>query len=197
MTLIANDTGGAISQLVAVEHPERLARLVLTNCDAFENFLPPAFRYLTLTAKLPGGLAVLANSMRFRPMRRLPIAYGWLTKRRLPNELLDEWVGPLISDRAVRRDARKLLGAISKEYTLDAAARFGGFTKPVLLAWAPEDRFFTKAYAERLAAAFPDARVEWIEDSRTFVSLDQPQRLADLVARFVTAPAAAPSGAPA
>ena len=97
----------------------------------------------------------------------------------------------------MRADTRKLLAGISKEYTLEAAARFGAFTKPVLLAWAPEDRFFTKAYAERLAAAFPDARLEWIEDARTFVSLDQPQRLAELVERFVTTTAGAPSAAPA
>ena len=97
----------------------------------------------------------------------------------------------------MRRDVRKLLAGISKEYTLDAAARFGEFTKPVLLAWAPEDRFFTKAYAERLAAAFPDARLEWVPDSRTFVSLDQPQRLAELIERFVTTTAAVPSAAPA
>ncbi len=192
VTLVANDTGGAISQLVAVDHPERLARLVLTNCDAFENFLPPAFRYLQLTARMPGGIFVLAQSMRLRAMRRMPVAYGWLTRKRLSNELLDEWVAPLIADRDVRRDARKLLRGISKEYTLDAAARFGEFTKPVLLAWGPEDRFFTWAFAERLAQAFPDARLERVEDCTTFVSLDQPERLAELIEAFVAQTAAAP-----
>ena len=54
----------------------------------------------------------------------------------------------------------------------EAAERFGEFTKPVLIAWAPEDRFFKLRYAERLASAFPDARLELIEDSYTFVALD-------------------------
>jgi pimeloyl-ACP methyl ester carboxylesterase len=44
VTLVGNDTGGALCQLVVVSHPERLGRLVLTNCDAFESFPPPAFR---------------------------------------------------------------------------------------------------------------------------------------------------------
>jgi pimeloyl-ACP methyl ester carboxylesterase len=85
VTLVANDTGGAISQLVAVNHPERLARLVLTPCDAYENFLPPAFRYLQLIGRVPGGVFLTAQSMRLRATRRMPLAYGWLTKKRLSN----------------------------------------------------------------------------------------------------------------
>jgi pimeloyl-ACP methyl ester carboxylesterase len=56
VTLVANDTGGAIAQMVAAEHPERLGRLVLTPCDAFENFLPPMFRPLQYAARVPRAL---------------------------------------------------------------------------------------------------------------------------------------------
>jgi pimeloyl-ACP methyl ester carboxylesterase len=184
VTLIGNDTGGAICQLVAVNHPERLGRLVLTPCDAYENFLPPAFRYLQAAARVPGGITALMQTMRPRAMRRAPIAYGWLSKSRLPDELLDHWVEPAMSDPAVRRDVVKVLRGISKRYTLDAAERLAGFEKPALLAWAPEDRFFTLKYAKRLAGAFPDARLELIDDARTFVSLDQPERLASLNSEF-------------
>jgi pimeloyl-ACP methyl ester carboxylesterase len=58
-----------------------------------------------------------------------------------------------------------------------------------LIAWAPEDHFFKFRDAERLAAAFPDARLERIEDSLTFVSIDQPERTADLIAAFARGPA--------
>jgi pimeloyl-ACP methyl ester carboxylesterase len=90
-----------------------------------------------------------------------------------------------------------ILKGISPRYTLEAAERFGEFTKPVLIAWAPEDRFFKLRYAERLASAFPDARLELIEDSYTFVSLDQPERTAELIAAFVKEPARAPAPAAA
>ena len=186
VTLIGNDTGGAMCQLVATNHPERLGRLVLTPSDTYKDFLPPAFRYLQLVARVPGALTVLMQSMRPRAMRRMPIAFGWLTKRRLPDELLDRWVAPAMTDRAVRRDAAKLLRGISNRYTLEAAERLAGFDRPTLIAWAPEDRFFKVENARRLAATIPDCRLELIDDARTFVSLDQPSRLAELIRDFAT-----------
>jgi pimeloyl-ACP methyl ester carboxylesterase len=184
VTLIGNDTGGAICQLVATNHPERLGRLVLTPCDAYKDFLPLAFRYLQLTARIPGALTVLMQTMRPRIMRRAPIAFGWLTKKRIPDELLDRWVAPAMSDKAVRRDATKLLRGISNRYTLEAAERLASFDRPTLIAWAPEDRFFKLENGKRLAAAIPNARLELIDDAYTFVSLDQPARVAELIGDF-------------
>jgi pimeloyl-ACP methyl ester carboxylesterase len=188
VTLVGNDTGGALCQLVAVHHPERLARLVLTPCDAYENFLPPMFRPLQVLARIPGGVLATAQALRPRALRRLPLAYGWLAKHGIPDDLSDAWLAPALSSRQVRRDIASLLKGISKRYTLEAAERFGEFTKPVLIAWAPEDRFFKLRYAERMAAAFPDARLERIEDSYTFVSIDQPERTAELIDAFARQP---------
>ncbi len=184
VTLVGNDTGGAMCQLVATNHPERLGRLVLTPCDAYRDFLPPAFRYLQGLARIPGALTFLMQSMRPRTMRRMPIAYGWLTERRLPNELLDRWVEPAMTNREVRRDAGKLLRGISSRYTLEAAERLAEFDRPTLIAWASEDRFFKVENARKLAATIPDCRLELIDDSRTFVSLDQPEELARLIGDF-------------
>jgi pimeloyl-ACP methyl ester carboxylesterase len=187
VTLVGNDTGGAICQILATRHPERLGRLALTNCDAYDNFLPPAFRYLQLIARLPGGVAAMAQTMRFDLLRRAPIAYGWLSKRPVPREVLDGWTAPLVADSAIRRDTAKVLRGISKRYTLEAAERLREFDRPVLLAWGRDDRFFSPAYAERLAAAIPGARLVWIDDARTFVSEDQPERLAELLGEFAGA----------
>ena len=109
VTLVANDTGGAISQITAANHPERIGRLVLTNCDAFENFLPPAFRPLQWAAKVPGMLNATLQGMRFKALRRLPIAYGWLIKRDFDAAPTREWVDPFLADRGVRRDTVKVL----------------------------------------------------------------------------------------
>ncbi len=195
VTLVGNDTGGAICQLVATRHPERLARLVLTPCDAYENFPPPAFRYLPVLARIPGAIALLAQSMRIRPARRLPFAFGWLSKRAVPAEVMDGWIEPLIADPEVRRDAAKVMRGMSRRYTLEAAELLPEFDRPTLLAWAPEDRFFKLRDAERLAEALPDSRLVPIHDSLTFVSEDQPERLAAAISEFIGETSEAPASA--
>lgn len=184
VTLVANDTGGAIAQVTAANHPDRIGRLVLTNCDAFENFLPPAFRPLQYAARVPGLLTFLLQSMRLDPLRRTPLAYGWLIKRDPKSAPLAEWVKPFLSDRAIRRDAVKVLRGIDSEHTFDAAEKLSRQDRPTMLAWAVDDRFFKLSFAERLAASIPGATLERIEDSYTFVSEDQPERLAELIGSF-------------
>ena len=189
VVLVANDTGGAISQITAANHPERIGRLILTNCDAFENFLPPAFRLLQWAGRVPPVLNGVMQGMRFAPMRRLPNAYGWLIKRDFDDAPTREWVQPFLTDRGIRRDTAKVLRGIDPRYTIEAAERLRTFERPALLAWAVEDRFFKVAFAERLAATIKGATLERIEDSYTFVSEDQPDRLAELIARFAREPA--------
>jgi pimeloyl-ACP methyl ester carboxylesterase len=183
VTIVANDTGGAITQLLLTRRPERVARVVLTPCDAFENFLPPAFKPLQWLAKARL-LAPALQPMRIAALRRTPLAYGLLTKRPVPADVLEGWVRPALDSRGVRGDVQHFTRHIDKRLTLDAAAKLSAFDRPVLLAWAAEDRFFKIAFAERLAAVFPDARLEPIADSWTFVSEDQPGVLAELIAGF-------------
>jgi len=190
VTLVGNDTGGALCQLVAIHHPERLGRLVLTPCDAYENFLPPAFRPLQAAARIPGSIFGILQSLRAPAARRAPLAYGWVTKR-ADDALTRAWIAPALSSKAIRREIASMLKGISDRYTLEAAQRFAEFTKPVLIAWAPEDRFFKLRYGERLAREFPNARLELIEDSYTFVPIDQPERTAELIAAFAREPALA------
>ena len=195
VTLVGNDTGGAISQLVVTEHPEHIGRLVLLSCDAYEAFPPRLFSYLKLAARLPGGTAMVTQGMRLRLMRRAPIAYGWATKRPLDRAISDAYVEPILRDRDVRRDVTKFLRTVSPRYTLDAATRFGRFDRPVLIGWAAEDRFFPWELGERLAKAFPNSRLERIADARTFVPEDQPGRTAELIAGFAREPAMEVAGA--
>jgi len=175
--------------VVVTEHPERVGGLVLTSCDAFDNFLPPMFRPLQILAHVPPLLNVVVQPLRLRALRRLPMAFGWLAKRPIDPAVEDGFLRPFFSDAGVRRDCAKVLRSISPRYTLQAAEKLGGFDRPVLVAWAAEDRFFPLEYGRRLAAAFPSARFVAIPDSYTFVSEDQPDRLADLVVEFLGRPA--------
>lgn len=186
VTLVGNDSGGAISQLVAADHGERLARLVLTNCDALEAFPPPGFGHLVLTARIPGGVRLLAKVMRALPsLARLDLAFGALTRRPIPEATLRAWVEPAARDGRVCADAVGFMRAIRPEITLRVAERLGRFEKPTLLLWAREDPYFTLDLAKRLQERIPCAEIREIPDALTFCSLDQPERVADEVAAFV------------
>jgi pimeloyl-ACP methyl ester carboxylesterase len=127
-------------------------------------------------------------------MQRGPLAFGLLiSPGNVDPDVLDAWVRPYLNDRGVRRDTIKFLRSISNRYTLEAAEKLRSFDRPTLIAWAPEDRFFKLRYAERLASEMPNARLVRIEDSRTFVSEDQPERLAEEIASFVTETTGAPA----
>jgi pimeloyl-ACP methyl ester carboxylesterase len=182
VTLVGNDSGAAIAQVVAARHPGRLAGLVLATGDAFDNFPPKPFRPLIAAARA-GALTGMVALLKARPARSLPNAYGWLTHGDLPHDLIDEWVGAYFADKGVRRDLRRLTATLGDDAFMNQiAAELAGFTKPALLAWAGDDRFFPVEHARRLAAILPRAQLEVIADSRTWVMLDQPERTAELIA---------------
>jgi pimeloyl-ACP methyl ester carboxylesterase len=193
VTIVGNDSGGAMSQVLVTRHPERVGRLVLTNCDTFENFPPSVFKLLPPLAKLPGAMTAIGLPFRVPALRRA--AFAPFAKRPIPAELIDSWMEPSQSDPAVNRDTAKVTAGMHKRYTLQAAERLASFDRPTLIAWAPEDRVFRLKDARRLAATIPGARLETIDDARTFVALDQPKRLAELIGAFVADTKAAPAGA--
>lgn len=191
VALVGNDTGGALCQLLTASRPEIVGRLVLTNCDAFESFPPRAFRPLvTGLGRIPGAVAALAASAKLGPVRRGAMAAAALTTQPIPDSLIKGWVEPL-GHPGVRRDLVKALRGIDPRYTLQAAEQLRTYDRPVLLAWGAQDKFFPLNYAERLRAVFPHGRLEKIENARTFVPLDAPDRLAELVGEFVSAASSA------
>ncbi len=193
VTLVGNDTGGAICQLMVTRRPDRVGRLVLTSCDAFENFPPKAMRPAMPLLRARGGLEILLAPARLRAVRQRMLTLMGATKRPVDAEAADSYALPALTSSAVRRDVRKILRGVDSSYTVEAAERLAGFDRPALVAWSREDRFFPTEDAERLARILPDARLEWIEDSYTFSPEDQPARLAELIGAFVReeAPAAA------
>lgn len=190
VTIVGNDTGGAISQVVATEHGERVGGLVLTSCDAFDNCPPKMFKPLVAAARGPRSVLALLGGMRSAAMRRAPFAYGWLAKRGIPDEVTAAWVEPALGDARIRRDIARFCRGMDAGVTLDAAAKLAAFDKPALIAWAADDRFFPPDHARRLAEIIPGARLELIEDCWSFVPEDQPGTLAGLLADFAGSQAA-------
>lgn len=183
--VVGNDTGGVIAKLLATRHPERVAALVLTPCECFENFLPAIYRYLQVLAHVPGAVGMLAPPMRLSSVRRLPFAFGWLTNHAIDKQVYDEYLRPGSTDRGVRRDSAKMLRAIRRRYTIEADAALASFDRPTLIAWASEDRVFPYAHAEQLARTLPNAQLVPIADSYTYIPEDQPLVLARHIDEFI------------
>jgi pimeloyl-ACP methyl ester carboxylesterase len=182
VTIVGNDSGGAMSQVLVTQHPERIGRLVLTNCDTHENFPPGIFKAMPPLAKLPGGMTLLAAPFRIGALARL--AFKPFAKTPIPAELVASWMAPGLGNPAVRRDLQKVTAGMNKRHTLAAAAKLRGSELPILLTWAPGDRFFPISYAERLASEAANARIVEIPDAKTFVPLDRPELLAKEIAQF-------------
>jgi pimeloyl-ACP methyl ester carboxylesterase len=190
VTLVGNDTGGAIVQLVITGGAPRVSRVVLVSCDAFGNF-PPGLtgKTLALSGKLPGwAFRLVMEQLRLRPARRLPIAFGWLTKR--GDAATARWIKQALSQRAIRRDAVRMLRSVfaDRRLLIRTAERLPGFAGPALVAWAAEDRVMPPEHGRQLAELLQDARLTEIQDSYTLIPLDQPDALARSIAEFVRAP---------
>jgi pimeloyl-ACP methyl ester carboxylesterase len=189
VTLVGNDTGGLISQLVALDHGERVGRLVLTNCDCFEVFPPKEFVPMVKSAHIPGAVKAALAPMRAAAARRTVLAYGGLA-REIPDNVTAAWIEPARTDAAVRGDLIRFMKAVDRSISLDAAARLRQLRIPSLVAWGQDDRFFPRQLGERLAQTLPNSRLEPVANSRTFVSEDEPEALADLIRGFVRETAA-------
>ncbi|HEX6357590.1 alpha/beta hydrolase [Actinophytocola sp.] len=182
--LVANDTGGALTQLMLARRPERVDRVVLLPSDCFEYFFPPIFKPLPPLARVPGSMLPLAALLRVRALHRLPILFGWVTKRVLPREIAASYLWPLGRSAGVRRDLRKLLRDVHPRHTLEAAEKLRGFDRPVLLLWGSEEKLFPIRLARRLAAVLPNARLVEVPDTYTFVSEDRPEAVVAHVVEF-------------
>jgi pimeloyl-ACP methyl ester carboxylesterase len=180
VTLVGNDSGGAISQIVATRRPEHIGALVLTSCDAFDNFPPKALRPLKPLLSNPTLLRPLLAPARMRAVPRL--LFKSVAKRPIEPAAADSYALPAITSAGVRRDLAKFVADMDSSHTLEAADKLPAFDKPAVIAWSREDKFFPERDGERLAELLPQGRLEWIDDTRTFSPEDQPARVAKLVA---------------
>lgn len=188
VVLVGNDTGGLVSQLVAVHHGQRLGALVLTSCDAFEHFPPPILRPFILASRHRVTWRAAVRPLRLAAVRRR--AYGDLAHADL-DHLAVEWVRPALRDARVAEDLRRLTASLDRRTSLDVGARLGEFTRPVLVAWSADDAFFPVTDAHRLVAAMPQAELRIVDGARTFAMVDQPDVLDEAIAGFaVPAPSA-------
>jgi len=190
VTLVGNDTGGALVQLIIRDGTARVGRIVLASCEAFDN-IPAGLtgKTLALTGKLsPAMFGLFMQQMRLRAVRRLPITFGWLTKRGDPATA--RWMKPVMSQPEIRRDAVRMVRAAGADARLMLAAAecLPNFDCPALIVWSSEDRVMPPEHGRRLANLLPQGQLVEVEDSYTLIPLDQPTRLAQLIREFTHAP---------
>jgi pimeloyl-ACP methyl ester carboxylesterase len=180
VTLAMNDWGGG-QLLIGGPYDERIARLALCSCEAFDNVPPKgAARVLPHIARVPGGLDAALLPFRFDRLRRLPMTFGPLSQRPVPREVMDRWFGPIGEQREVRRDLRKYVVSSpqGRRDLLAAADALASFDRPALVAWAAEDRLMPREHGRRLAELLPQGKLVEIPDCYTLIPEDQPAALA-------------------
>jgi pimeloyl-ACP methyl ester carboxylesterase len=180
VTLVGSDTGGGICQLVIDAHPERIGRLVLTNCDAFDQCPPFPFDAAFGLLRGPRSIRALFATMRLAALRNSPLGFGLLITRP-DNRMTAGWIAPCLNDSRICRDLAALLRRIAVTDLTDVATRLSRFDKPVTLVWGQADRVFTPSLGRRLAAAFGNAKLIEVLGARTFVSLDEPDAVIDAI----------------
>lgn len=186
VTLLGNDTGGVVTQLLMAHHPQRIGRVVLTNTDSFDLCPPPMFQPLVWAGHLPAALHLLRLLEIAPVLGRLPSAYGHLSLRPLPPALQRAFIAPSRNAR-IRRDLARVLRGVHPRVTIEVSRHLEGFTPPVLIVWGEDDRVFPVAYGHALAHLLPNAELVRVP-GRTFHILESPDPLAHALRAFIDAP---------
>lgn len=191
--VVGHDQGGAIAQLLAAHHPDRVGRLVLCNAEAYDNWPSAEERPFLRATQLPilGPLVLWAWSR--RPLFKLALTTGNAVHdpRVLTRELLDGYLAANLATGHRRGKTRRYLGCqldpANNRVTLDALPALKRFDHPTLLIWGAADPHFGPDWAERLRADIPGATsLELLPGVGHLVMEEAPERFAALVADFLT-----------
>jgi pimeloyl-ACP methyl ester carboxylesterase len=179
--LVANDTGGAVSQVFAAGHPERLHTLTLTNCEAHDNLPPRAFLPTVLLARL-GLFARIAPRLAgdIGRARRRVYGTGYQDVTKLPDEIVRAWLQPLLGSRDSVREYQRLIASLHARDLLAAEPALARLDVPTLIVWGTGDNFFRRKWAYWLRDTIPGATgVVEIDGARLFFP---DERAAELTA---------------
>lgn len=196
VVLVSNDWGGALL-LQEQGRAERVGALAITPSEAFDNFPPGINGRLAALAGKGGatGVKLAMQPLGFRPLRRFPLLFGWMSRYPVPHDVTDRWFAPVLTRPEIRRDLAKYAGGpLDRAWTTAATERLREFDKPALVVWAPQDKLMPRDHGRRLAALLPQGRLVEVQDSRTLMPEDQPERLLELLRTFVAEQAGAGAG---
>jgi pimeloyl-ACP methyl ester carboxylesterase len=184
--LLGFDTGGAVAQMAAAARPERITRLALMSCDAFEHFPPPMIKPFQWAAKWSPAMTLVLKTLSDARFQHFPLTLALVAKHKIEPSLVKAWAEPPSSNPEVRADLVTFINQMSGADTLAAAEKLRHFHGPSMVMWSRQDRIFPQRDAHRLAELLPRCELRWIDDAYTFASLDNPNRVTELVLEFLS-----------
>jgi pimeloyl-ACP methyl ester carboxylesterase len=154
--LVAHDTGGALGQIFAARHPERLRTLTLTNCDTHDNVPPEAFKP-TVDLARAGAIAPAAPAL-FADLvaaRDLLFAMGYEDPEHLGIDTVRSFIEPVVGTPEAARQFERMLSALEPTDLLAAEPALGRLIVPTLVVWGTADDFFDVRWAYWLRDTVP------------------------------------------
>ena len=186
-SILGFDTGGAIAQVAVASRPERIERLALMSCDAFEHYPPMLVKPFKWAARWSPAMSLVLKTLSDNKYQHVPLPLGLVAKHKIDPSLVKAWSEPP-SDPEIRADLVAFILQMSSVDTLDAAEKLRHFAGPSMVMWSRKDKVFPRKDAHRLTALLPGCQLRWIDDSYTFASLDNPTRMIELVLEFLNLP---------
>ncbi len=177
--LVAHDTGGALAQIFAAQHPERLRTLTLTNCDTHDNVPPEAFKPTVDLAKAgalaPSAVALLAD---LAAARDVVFAAGYENPEHLSLDVVRAFLEPVLGAPHSAERFERMLSLLEPTDLLAAEPALAQLTVPTLIVWGTGDSFFDVRWAYWLRDTIPGVtEVVELEGARLFFP---DERAADL-----------------
>lgn len=185
--LIAHDTGGAIAQVFAARHPDRLRTLTLTNCETQDN-VPPAAMAATVELARSGQLVSSAPALLADPAARAAIfASGYKEPEFLSAEMVESFLEPVLGTASAADKFQQLLAMLGPRDLLAAEPGLRKLDAPTLIAWATDDVFFDLKWAYWLRDTIPGAgEVVEFPGAKLFFPHEQAAELAPHIRRHWT-----------
>lgn len=183
--VIGSDTGGAIAQVLAARHPERVAALVLLSCDALDHLPPTVLKPVIPLLRVPAFVDLMGRLYRIPRVRRSWIGAGLLLVHPIDDTVIAPWFTKVASNRDARHDMAAFLRRCRPAVGHAAADAIEARPVPLLLAWSEGDRLFPEADARQLHERIAGSELRVIDGVRTFSQVDRPDAVLDLVVPFL------------
>lgn len=194
VTLVVTDWGGPLF-LPARGRDDRIGRMIVLPCEAYDNFPPGlAGKMVALAVHTPGGMRFAAWQLRIPFLRRMRPLMGDMAIRDIPQDIVERWTDGALALAGVRSDVRRYASTrFDKQSLITDTGRLSGFDRPVLIIWAPQNRMMPPEHGPALAKLLPNARLVEIEDAYVLTMLDRPDRTAEVMSEFLRAELSLPA----
>jgi pimeloyl-ACP methyl ester carboxylesterase len=181
--LVANDSGGAIAQLLVARYPRRVRTLLLTNCDVHTNS-PPKSLAEAMDAARKGVLAdVLVRHVSDKAYARSPDSiFGacYANPSRLTDDTIDYYLSPLLSSPLRRAQLHDYMLAFEPNPLPAIEPALKRSHVPVRMVWGMADIHFDVRWAEWLDRTFPRSRgVRRVDGAKLFFPEELPELIAE------------------